>query len=49
MRTLISPWTLRTRRGRTGYWLVFALVIALFTIAFVVPLVWMLQIGRAHV
>ncbi|HYQ67478.1 carbohydrate ABC transporter permease [Actinophytocola sp.] len=42
MRTLISPWTLRTRRGRTGYWLVFALVIALFTIAFVVPLVWML-------
>jgi multiple sugar transport system permease protein len=42
MRTLISPWTLRTRRGRTSYWLVFALVIALFTIAFVVPLVWML-------
>jgi multiple sugar transport system permease protein len=42
MRTLISPWTLRTRSGRTTYWLVFALVLALFTLAFVVPLIWML-------
>ena len=42
MRTLISPWTLRRRRGKTLYWLVFALVLALFTLAFVVPLVWML-------
>jgi multiple sugar transport system permease protein len=42
MRTLISPWALRTRRGRTIYWLVFALTLALFTLAFVVPLVWML-------
>lgn len=42
MRTLISPWALRTRRGRTTYWLVFTLVLALFTLAFVVPLVWML-------
>jgi multiple sugar transport system permease protein len=41
-RTLISPWALRKKRGRTLYWLVFALVIALFTLAFVVPLVWML-------
>jgi multiple sugar transport system permease protein len=42
MRTLISPWALRTRRGRTTYWLVFALTLALFTLAFVVPLVWLL-------
>lgn len=42
MRTLISPWTLRTRRGRTTYWLVLVLVLALFTLAFVVPLIWML-------
>jgi multiple sugar transport system permease protein len=41
-RTLISPWALRKRRGRTVYWLVFTLVITLFTLAFVVPLVWML-------
>ncbi len=40
-RTLISPWALRGRRGRLAYWLVFALVLALFTIAFVVPLLWM--------
>jgi multiple sugar transport system permease protein len=42
MRTLISPWALKSRRGRTMYWLVFTLVLALFTLAFVVPLVWML-------
>jgi multiple sugar transport system permease protein len=41
-RTLISPWALKKKRGRTLYWLVFALVIGLFTLAFVVPLVWML-------
>lgn len=41
-RTLISPWALKRKRGRTLYWLVFALVIGLFTLAFVVPLVWML-------
>jgi multiple sugar transport system permease protein len=40
-RTLISPWALRKRRGRIAYWLVFALVITLFTVAFVVPLLWM--------
>jgi multiple sugar transport system permease protein len=42
MRTLISPWALSTGRGRTSYWLVFALTLALFTLAFVVPLVWLL-------
>jgi len=41
-RTLLSPWTLRSPRGRIGYWLVFVVVFALFTVAFVVPLVWML-------
>jgi multiple sugar transport system permease protein len=42
MRTLVSPWALRTRRGKTMYWLVLTLVLALFTLAFVVPLLWML-------
>jgi len=42
MRTLISPWALKRNRGRTLYWLVFTLVIALFTLVFVVPLLWML-------
>lgn len=41
-RTLISPWALKKRRGRVAYWVVFGLVIGLFTLAFVVPLVWML-------
>ncbi len=40
-RTLISPWALKKRRGKLLYWLVFALVITLFTVAFVVPLLWM--------
>jgi multiple sugar transport system permease protein len=40
-RTLISPWAMKKRRGKLLYWLVFALVITLFTIAFVVPLLWM--------
>ncbi len=40
-RTLISPWALKKRRGRVLYWLVFGLVLVLFTIAFVVPLLWM--------
>jgi multiple sugar transport system permease protein len=40
-RTLISPWALKKRRGKLLYWLVFGLVLALFTIAFVVPLLWM--------
>ena len=41
-RTLLSPWTLERPRGKIGYWLVFTVVFALFTLAFVVPLVWML-------
>lgn len=42
VRTLLSPWTLERRRGKVGYWLVFAVVFGLFTVAFVVPLLWML-------
>ncbi|MFL6126291.1 carbohydrate ABC transporter permease [Actinophytocola sp.] len=42
MRTLISPWALKRNHGRIMYWLVFTLVAALFTLVFVVPLVWML-------
>lgn len=41
-RTLLSPWTLERPAGKLGYWLVFTIVFALFTVAFVVPLVWML-------
>lgn len=41
-RTLLSPWALKKKRGKVAYWLVFAFVLALFTLAFVVPLVWML-------
>lgn len=40
-RTLISPWTMKKRRGKVLYWVVFAFVITVFTIAFVVPLLWM--------
>ncbi len=40
-RTLISPWALRKRRGRLLYWLVFAVVLVMFTVAFVIPLGWM--------
>jgi multiple sugar transport system permease protein len=32
---------MKKRRGKLLYWLVFALVITLFTVAFVVPLLWM--------
>lgn len=42
MRTLISPWAFTRKRNKTLYWLVFTLVLALFTLVFVVPLLWML-------
>lgn len=41
-RTLLSPWTLKSTKGKVGYWLVFVGVFVLFTAAFIVPLVWML-------
>jgi len=42
VRTLLSPATLRNRRGRILYWLVFGLVFLVFTVAFILPMVWLL-------
>ncbi|RZQ60620.1 carbohydrate ABC transporter permease [Amycolatopsis suaedae] len=39
-RTLVSPSSLRTRRGKIVYWTVFALVFAGFALAFLFPLYW---------
>jgi multiple sugar transport system permease protein len=41
-RTLLSPSQLRNRRGRTVYWLVFGAMMFAFTVAFVLPLVWVM-------
>lgn len=41
IRTLLSPSALRSTRGRTIYWIVFGLVFVAFTVAFILPLVWM--------
>ncbi|MFD7160290.1 carbohydrate ABC transporter permease [Kribbella sp. NPDC059898] len=41
MRTLVSPLTLRTPRGRIVYWTVLTLTVTGFTGAFVFPLYWM--------
>ncbi|WP_279579976.1 ABC transporter permease family protein [Fodinicola feengrottensis] len=41
-RTLLSPGVLRSRRGRAAYWLVLVLVFVVFTVAFLLPMVWML-------
>ncbi|WP_222853318.1 carbohydrate ABC transporter permease [Fodinicola acaciae] len=41
IRTLVSPSALRSTRGRVIYWTVFCLVFIAFTVAFVLPLVWM--------
>jgi multiple sugar transport system permease protein len=40
-RTLVSPHTLGTRRGKAVYWTVFATVFVTFTFVFVFPLYWM--------
>ncbi|MFF8643967.1 carbohydrate ABC transporter permease [Streptomyces sp. NPDC015345] len=40
MRTLVRPAVLRTTKGRLIYWSVLALALALFTVAFLVPLYW---------
>ncbi|TCO48076.1 carbohydrate ABC transporter permease [Actinocrispum wychmicini] len=40
MRTLVSPAQLRSPRGKAIYWTVFAVVLALFVLAFVFPLFW---------
>ncbi|MFI9228304.1 carbohydrate ABC transporter permease [Streptomyces rimosus] len=39
-RTLIRPAVLRTRKGKLVYWSVLAVALALFTVAFLVPLYW---------
>lgn len=39
-RTLVRPAALRTRKGRVIYWSALAVALALFTVAFVVPLYW---------
>ncbi|MGC5561625.1 carbohydrate ABC transporter permease [Streptomyces sp. FR-108] len=44
-RTLISPAQLARPRGRTLYWVCFALVVVLFTLAFLGPLYWMVSSG----
>ena len=41
MRTLVSPLSLRTPRGRIVYWTVLTVVVLGFTGAFVFPLYWM--------
>lgn len=44
-RTLISPAQLGRSRGRTVYWIVFALVVLVFTLVFLGPLYWMVTGG----
>jgi multiple sugar transport system permease protein len=40
-RTLVSPHSLRSRRGRIVYWTVLTLTVVIFTLVFVFPLYWM--------
>ncbi|MFF7361977.1 ABC transporter permease subunit [Streptomyces sp. NPDC008125] len=44
-RTLISPAQLARPRGKAVYWVVFALVMVLFTLVFLGPLYWMVSGG----
>ncbi|KAA0940320.1 MULTISPECIES: carbohydrate ABC transporter permease [Streptomyces] len=44
-RTLISPAQLARPRGKLLYWVCFALVVVLFTLAFLGPLYWMVSSG----
>lgn len=44
-RTLISPAQLGRPRGRAVYWIVFALMVTAFTLAFLGPLYWMVTGG----
>ncbi|MEV0263794.1 carbohydrate ABC transporter permease [Streptomyces sp. NPDC050617] len=39
-RTLVRPGVLRTRKGKLVYWSALAVALALFTVAFLVPLYW---------
>jgi multiple sugar transport system permease protein len=40
MRTLLSPTQLRSPRGKTIYWVIFSVVLALFLFAFMFPMYW---------
>jgi multiple sugar transport system permease protein len=44
-RTLISPAQLGRPRGKAFYWIVFGVVVVLFTVAFLGPLYWMVTGG----
>ncbi|MFE9702617.1 carbohydrate ABC transporter permease [Streptomyces sp. NPDC005930] len=44
-RTLISPAQLARPRGKRLYWVVFGLVVALFTVVFLGPMYWMVSSG----
>ncbi|MFJ8806976.1 carbohydrate ABC transporter permease [Streptomyces sp. NPDC102490] len=44
-RTLISPAQLARPRGKALYWVVFGLVVTLFTLVFLGPLYWMVSSG----
>ncbi|PPS87065.1 carbohydrate ABC transporter permease [Streptomyces sp. MH60] len=44
-RTLISPAQLARPRGKALYWVVFGLVVALFTVVFLGPMYWMVSSG----
>ncbi|MEU6775081.1 carbohydrate ABC transporter permease [Streptomyces sp. NPDC046759] len=44
-RTLISPGQLARPRGKVLYWIVFAVVVAAFTLVFLGPLYWMASSG----
>ena len=44
-RTLVSPAQLARPRGKALYWVVFGLVVALFTVVFLGPMYWMVSSG----
>ena len=47
-RTLISPASLRSRRGRAIYWIVLAGTATVFLLAFFFPLYWMITGAVKH-
>lgn len=42
MRTLVRPAVLKTRRGRIIYWSLLSVALLMFTVAFIIPLYWMI-------
>ncbi|KIF71862.1 ABC transporter permease [Streptomyces sp. AcH 505] len=43
MRTLVSPLTLASPRGKTIYWIIFTAVVLVFAAAFLFPVYWMVS------